>query len=191
MVLATYILKGVVPAFAGQHELYLLCHVVLNHSTLKTAWLIFVKNWFPCHTYIIKGVIYCIVSVSYSPIKGNDVSQQQAPIVVWKFTIEEEVLAIQEVWRNENIWFSSRNWEIAEMEEKKQTDKWPSSTRKENLWFSIKGTTENEQLLITLSHCSVWKWTNKSYSWKKIQTETRGRENAEIRTGLPGKSGIG
>lgn len=35
--------------------------------------------------------------MSYSPIKGNDVSQQQAPIVVWKFTIEEEVLAIQEV----------------------------------------------------------------------------------------------
>lgn len=54
---------------------------------------------------MIKGVIYCVVSTSYSPIKGNDVSQQQPPVVVWKLTIEEEVLAIQEVWRIDNICF--------------------------------------------------------------------------------------
>lgn len=99
--------------------------------------------------------------MSYSPIKGNDVSQQQAPIVVWKFTIEEEVLAIQEVWRN------------ADMEKKKQKDKWPSPIRKENLWFSIKGTIGNEQLFINLSHCMVWKWTKESCSCKTIQTDKR------------------
>lgn len=39
-------------------------------------------------------------SKSVSPIKGNDVPQQQAPLVVGEFAVEEEVLSVQEVWKD-------------------------------------------------------------------------------------------
>lgn len=42
------------------------------------------------------------VKVKVSPVEGDDVSQQQAPLVVGEFAVEEKVLAAQKVWGRTN-----------------------------------------------------------------------------------------
>lgn len=39
------------------------------------------------------------LNVKVSPVKGDDVSQQQAPLVVGEFAVEEEVFATQKICR--------------------------------------------------------------------------------------------
>lgn len=91
------------PTLAGHHKLHFLRHVVLDHSgtgTMRFHYIAFNGSCFHCE--LLKAISAVINDFyrSFSPVKGNDVSQQQAPLVVRKFAVEEKVLSAQEVCKN-------------------------------------------------------------------------------------------
>lgn len=80
------------PPFTGYHKLHLLRHVVLHHSAAE--WNALLQTCFSCCIFLVNHFWKDV-----SPVKGNYVAQQQPPLIVGEFTVEEKVFPPQEVWK--------------------------------------------------------------------------------------------